>query len=131
MHRSLRRQTPPEVPFSLWRRQVRTLVDQRLPGKKLALITNSDWTYTDTIMRFIVGHGTAASPGGGGGSGRASAREGGRWGEAPGLATWRRLFDVVIVSARKPAFFTGKMPAYEVLPPRFSFYVETIRSLSL
>jgi hypothetical protein len=31
---------------------VRTLVDQRLAGKKLALITNSDWPYTDTIMRY-------------------------------------------------------------------------------
>ena len=38
-----------------------------------------------------------------------------KWGDAPSLSLgWRSLFDVVIVSARKPDFFTGNMPVYEV-----------------
>jgi hypothetical protein len=32
----------------------------------------------------------------------------------PGGMTWRQLFDVVIVSARKPAFFTEQAPFFEV-----------------
>jgi hypothetical protein len=30
--------------------------------------------------------------------------------------TWRDLFDVIIVNARKPSFFTHQMPVYEVNP---------------
>jgi HAD superfamily 5'-nucleotidase-like hydrolase len=67
-----------------------TLLDQKRAGKKLLLVTNSDWSYTDPIMRFAV------QP------------------FLPDGMSWRELFDVVIVSARKPAFFTTKSPVYEV-----------------
>ena len=68
-----------------------TLQEQRAAGKKLVLITNSDWAYTREMMpycfdRFI---------------------EGGD--------TWRSLFDVVIVSANKPSFFTETNPIYRVV----------------
>jgi HAD superfamily 5'-nucleotidase-like hydrolase len=69
---------------------VTALLDQKHAGKKLLLITNSEWTYTVPMM-------TAAFdpflPGGG----------------------WRDLFDVVIVGARKPEFFTTKSPLFEVV----------------
>lgn len=66
------------------------LLDLKHAGKTLLLITNSDWSYTRAMMgyafdRFL----------------------------PPGI-TWRDLFDVVIVDARKPAFFTQKNPLYEV-----------------
>ena len=125
---------------------MRTLVDQRLAGKRLVLITNSDWPYTDTIMRHIVGHGAAkashaaeAAPAetrtGGAGdgaslrSGNATSRatticEAGDSASGPGLAHWRSLFDAVLVSSRKPEFFTTAMPLYEV--PKFLFFLETL-----
>jgi 5'-nucleotidase len=68
----------------------RTLLDQKEAGKRLLLITNSDWTYTDPMMRFAI---EPFLP--------------------PGMG-WRELFEVVVVSARKPDFFTAKSPLYEV-----------------
>ena len=71
----------------------RMLKDQRRAGKKLALITNSEWGYTDTMMRFVCGDDLE-----------------------PSGADWRELFDVVVCSARKPAFFTTeKLPFYELV----------------
>jgi HAD superfamily 5'-nucleotidase-like hydrolase len=72
----------PEVPLAL--------MDLRAAGKKLCVITNSEWSYTRAMMshvfdRFLDGRG------------------------------WRSLFDLVIVGARKPAFFTERMPAFEVM----------------
>lgn len=66
------------------------LLDQKEAGKRLLLITNSDWSYTSPMMRY------AFDP------------------FLPGDMTWRDLFDVVIVSARKPSFFTTRSPLYEV-----------------
>lgn len=68
-----------------------TLHEQRAAGKRLVLITNSDWAYTREMMpycfdRFIEGD-----------------------------ADWRSLFDVVIVSANKPSFFTDTNPIYRVV----------------
>ncbi len=73
----------PELPLALQ--------DLRAAGKKLCVITNSEWSYTRAMMshafdRFL---------------------EGGK--------DWRSLFDLVIVGARKPAFFTERMPAFEVM----------------
>lgn len=68
-----------------------TLLDQRRAGKKLLLITNSDWHYTRALMSFAID---------------------------PFLSrgmTWRDLFDLVIVSARKPEFFAGRSPVFEVV----------------
>ncbi len=70
---------------------VTTLLDQRLAGKKIALITNSDWFYTSRIMDWAV------DP------------------YCPDGTTWRDCFDLVIVSANKPRFFTGNDPIYRVV----------------
>ena len=67
------------------------LLDQRSAGKKLLLITNSEWGYTVPMMR------AAVDP------------------YLPKGMTWRELFDVVIVSARKPEFFTTRSPLFEVV----------------
>ena len=68
-----------------------TLLDQRHAGKKLLLITNSDWAYTVPMMRHAV------DP------------------FLPAGMSWQALFDVVIISARKPDFFTTDQPFYEVV----------------
>ncbi|KAK9003154.1 hypothetical protein V6N11_060721 [Hibiscus sabdariffa] len=73
----------PELPLAL--------LDQKEAGKKLLLITNSDYQYTDKMMqhsfnRFL-----------------------------PNDMGWRDLFDMVIVSARKPEFFQMSHPLYEVV----------------
>ena len=70
-----------------------TLLDQRRAGKRLLLITNSEWEYTAPMMawafdRFL-----------------------------PTGTTWRDLFDCVIVSARKPGFFEASSPLFEVVEP--------------
>jgi HAD superfamily 5'-nucleotidase-like hydrolase len=67
------------------------LLDQKNAGKKLLLITNSEWTYTVPMMH------AAFDP------------------HLPKGMTWRELFDVVIVSARKPEFFTTRSPLFEVV----------------
>ncbi|KAM7487976.1 hypothetical protein LguiB_025460 [Lonicera macranthoides] len=73
----------PELPLAL--------LDQKEAGKRLLLITNSDYHYTDKMMqhsfnRFL-----------------------------PNDMGWRDLFDMVIVSARKPEFFQMSHPMYEVV----------------
>jgi 5'-nucleotidase len=68
-----------------------TLLDQKHAGKKLLLITNSDWVYSDHMMRFVLGP------------------------HLPGGMQWRDLFELVLVSARKPDFFSQRMPTFEVV----------------
>jgi len=69
-----------------------TLLEQREAGKKLALITNSDWVYTRKLMSFTY------DP------------------FLPAGMSWRDLFDVVVVSASKPEFFsTARRPVYEIV----------------
>lgn len=75
----------PETPLAL--------LDQRKAGKKLMLITNSEWHYTVAMMshafdRFL-----------------------------PKGMTWRNLFDVFVIGARKPDFFTLNNPFFEVVTP--------------
>jgi 5'-nucleotidase len=67
------------------------LLDQLHAGKKLMLITNSEWHYTVPIMTYAFDR------------------------FLPEGMTWRDLFDVVIVSARKPQFFTNTSPIFEVV----------------
>ena len=67
------------------------LLDQRAAGKKLLLITNSEWSYTSRIMSY------AYDP------------------FMPAGTTWRDLFELVIVGARKPDFFTGRAPFFEIV----------------
>ncbi|MBL9077835.1 MAG: HAD-IG family 5'-nucleotidase [Planctomycetes bacterium] len=68
---------------------VRTLLDLRQAGKKLFLATNSEWHYTQPMMAWTL------EPFLDGGS-------------------WRDLFDLVIVQAKKPAFFDGDRPFTEI-----------------
>ncbi|MBI5509293.1 MAG: HAD-IG family 5'-nucleotidase [Deltaproteobacteria bacterium] len=70
-----------------------TLKDLRAAGKKVLLITNSDWAYTQAMMGLVFGAAPDASRG------------------------WRTLFDMVIVSARKPEFFSQPNPLFEVVSP--------------
>jgi len=67
------------------------LLDQRHAGKKLLLITNSEWEFTRSMMAYAFDR------------------------LLPGAMTWRDLFHTVIVSARKPDFFFGRNPLYEVV----------------
>jgi len=78
------------------------VLDERLPqalsnlkqaGKKLLLITNSEWYYTKQLMSYAFDRFMA------GGS-------------------WRDLFDIVIVQARKPQFFSGDAPAFRLVDDR-------------
>ncbi|MEL6614621.1 MAG: HAD-IG family 5'-nucleotidase, partial [Bacteroidota bacterium] len=73
----------PEVPLAL--------LDQKRAGKKVILITNSDWDYAAPILEH------AFDP------------------YLPGDMTWRDLFTLSIVGARKPAFFDETAPAFEVV----------------
>jgi HAD superfamily 5'-nucleotidase-like hydrolase len=73
----------PEMPLAL--------LDQKRAGKKLLLITNSEWTYSDDVMRYAVDS------------------------FLPDGMKWRDLFDVIIVSARKPEFFGSRAPLFEVV----------------
>ncbi len=66
------------------------LLDQKHAGKRLMLITNSEWSYTVAMMGYAFDR------------------------FLPGAMTWRDLFDVVIVGARKPEFFTTRSPFFEV-----------------
>jgi HAD superfamily 5'-nucleotidase-like hydrolase len=64
------------------------LRDLKQAGKKLLVITNSEWDYLQSMMSHAFDRFAGGS--------------------------WRRLFDVVIVQARKPDFFTGNAPIFEV-----------------
>jgi HAD superfamily 5'-nucleotidase-like hydrolase len=66
-----------------------TLHKFRSAGRRLFLLTNSRWPYTDRMMTYLLG------------------------GALPEYPTWRHYFDVVIVAAQKPAFFTQRRPLEE------------------
>ena len=67
------------------------LLDQKAAGKKLLLITNSEWSFTAKMMAHTYDR------------------------HLPTGMTWRHLFDLVIAAARKPAFFTEQGPFFEVV----------------
>ncbi len=69
------------------------LLDQKRAGKKLLLITNSEWDYTNAMMSFAFDR------------------------FLPAGTTFRDLFDVVIVSAGKPGFFSANAPFFEIATP--------------
>ena len=75
--------TDPELPLAL--------LDQRAAGKKLMVVTNSEWGYTSAMMSWAFDR------------------------YLPGGMTWRELFDVVIVGAQKPEFFQRRSPLFEVV----------------
>jgi 5'-nucleotidase len=65
-----------------------TLHKFRSAGKKLFLLTNSPWSYTDTLMSYLFG----------------SRKE---------YPTWRHYFDAVVVAAQKPNWFREGRPLME------------------
>ena len=67
------------------------LLDQIHAGKKLLLITNSEWSYTKDLMGYAFDR------------------------FLPDRMTWRDLFDVIIVQARKPDFFSSTNSLFEVI----------------
>ncbi|MBC7171978.1 MAG: HAD-IG family 5'-nucleotidase, partial [Polyangiaceae bacterium] len=67
------------------------LMDLRAAGKKTLLITNSEWGYTRDMMSYAFDR------------------------FLPGGTSWRELFDVIIVGARKPSFFAQESPVFEVV----------------
>lgn len=66
-----------------------TLHKLRSAGKKLFLLTNSRRAYTEQMMTYLLGGAMSEYP------------------------TWRNFFDVVIVAATKPLFFTERRPLLE------------------
>ncbi|NND71146.1 MAG: HAD-IG family 5'-nucleotidase [Rhodothermales bacterium] len=73
----------PEIPLAL--------LDQKYAGKKLLLITNSEWSYAAPMLAYAFDQ------------------------FLPGKMTWKDLFDISIVAARKPDFFSLRLPAFEVV----------------
>jgi 5'-nucleotidase len=66
-----------------------TLHKLRSSGKKIFVLTNSRWSYTDRMMTYLLD------------------------GEMAEYPHWRNYFDVVIVAATKPAFFQERRPLME------------------
>jgi 5'-nucleotidase len=63
-----------------------TLHKWRSAGKKLFVLTNSRWEYTEKMMTYLLGGAMAEYP------------------------NWRNFFEIVIVAARKPSFFQERNP---------------------
>lgn len=68
----------------------RTLLDQKEAGKKLMIITNSQWNYAKKVMPYVLNK------------------------QLPGGTTWRDIFDLIIAGANKPSFFSSDTPIYRV-----------------
>jgi HAD superfamily 5'-nucleotidase-like hydrolase len=69
-----------------------TLHKFRSSGKRLFLLTNSAWDYTSRVMSYLLDRTPA------------------RGGEPSPYPSWRHYFDVIVVSAGKPEFFTEEHP---------------------
>jgi 5'-nucleotidase len=67
-----------------------TLHKLRSSGKRLFLLTNSAWDYTDPVMGYLLD------------------------GQMDAYPSWRNYFDVIVVSAGKPEFFTEEHPFVEL-----------------
>lgn len=67
------------------------LLDQRAAGKQVLLVTNSEWSYTDAMMKYSFER------------------------YLPKGMHWRELFDLVVVAAAKPWFFSHRSAIYEVV----------------
>ena len=66
-----------------------TLHKLRSAGKRLFVLTNSRWPYTDKMMTHLLGGAMSEYP------------------------SWRNYFDIVVCAASKPAFFTERRPLME------------------
>lgn len=80
----------PERFVELDEETVTALLDQRYAGRRLVLITNSEWNYTLAMMSYAFDR------------------------FLPEGMTWRELFDVTVVAARKPSFFETDAPLLAV-----------------
>ncbi len=69
-----------------------TLHKFRSSGKKLFLLTNSLYDYTDVVMQYLLD------------------------GERKAYPSWRNYFDIVIVGGAKPAFFNELRPFVQIDP---------------
>jgi len=67
------------------------LLDQQRAGKRLLLITNAEWPYVRDIMSFAFDR------------------------FLPDGLTWRDLFELIVVSARKPEFFARDLPVFRIV----------------
>ena len=70
-----------------------TLADQKAAGKSLVLVTNAEWPYVQAMMAWTVDS------------------------QLPGDMGWRDLFDLIVVEARKPSFFSGRHACYRLVDP--------------
>lgn len=68
----------------------RTLHRLRSSGKRLFLLTNSYWLYSNAVMSYLLDDVMVGYP------------------------SWRAFFDIVLVGARKPSFFTADAPFLQV-----------------
>jgi len=68
-----------------------TLLDLKAAGKQLLVVTNSEWWFTRAMLSYALDR------------------------DLPSGQTWRDLFDLVIVDARKPTFFATESPIYEIV----------------
>jgi len=80
----------PERYVELDGEEAATLLDQRAAGKRLLLITNSEWAYTQAMMSWC-------------------------FDRTVPTGNWRDLFDLVVVSAAKPRFFAEDPAAFRVV----------------
>jgi 5'-nucleotidase len=62
----------------------------RSGGKKLFMLTNSLWGYTDQVMRHLLD------------------------GVLPEYPSWRNYFDFIVTGAAKPTFFSSSAPFFEI-----------------
>jgi HAD superfamily 5'-nucleotidase-like hydrolase len=67
-----------------------TLVKQLDAGKKIFLLTNSAWDYTNQIMTYLLE------------------------GINDYYEKWQDYFEIIIVSGRKPLFFAGQQPFFRI-----------------
>jgi 5'-nucleotidase len=67
------------------------LLDQARAGKRLMLITNAEWSYVSEMMAYACDR------------------------FMPTGTSWRDLFELIIVGARKPDFFARKLPLFRVV----------------
>ena len=63
-----------------------------LGGRRLILLTNSEWDYACAICSYLFDD------------------------LLPGLTDWRQLFDLILVGSRKPEFFRSKQDFFELDP---------------
>ncbi len=69
-----------------------TLLRLALSGRRLILLTNAGWSFADRIGSYLFDE------------------------SLPGLDSWRRLFDLIVVRSGKPGFFRKDKPFVELDP---------------